>query len=215
MGIWVDDASLRLAGEQGCRVGVLEVVRGAPGIIWAAVAPALPVSDLFRAFGDGIRGIHALRPLHHRDVSVYNLLVNEEALHDGAEEERRMEAKLAWENEDVAPRLVTSIIDYDRSRFGDDPSDILRRKAARASSVVDPDMSFDDAITGTIPFTSRAQAMLMRVGEGKAHQTLINLVKQEGRHRHWHWHDVESLCFCVIFAFFSRYESVMRLGEPS
>lgn len=159
-------------------------------------------------FRDGIRCIWALRPLHHRDVSVYNLLLRVDDLNDGEAEAARMEPVLEWTDGPVAPRLTTMIIDYDRSRFGEEPTDFQRRRAFRALGQADPDMSIDDAITGTISVMSRAQQQLLLIAEetnSSDELSLGQIIRKMGVHRHWH--DVESLCLCLLFAFLTRYES--------
>ncbi|CAO1639099.1 unnamed protein product [Sympodiomycopsis kandeliae] len=203
-GICFDDVSLELSSKTGCRVGLVEVTRGQAGQTWHSTASGISLSSLFRAFRDAVRAIYALRPLHHRDISVFNLFLNVAAIGNLQDEEKRMEAVLEWPTGDAVPELVAAPFDYDRSRYGSDPSDLLKRQAVRANEVVDPDNSLDDAVTGTMPFLSRAQESLDAAESGRMHRDLVRVVREQGCHRLWH--DVESLCVCTMYSFFVRYE---------
>lgn len=43
----------------------------------AAQSEPLSVIDVIRAFHDGVRVLWQMRPLHHRDVSIFNMLLRD------------------------------------------------------------------------------------------------------------------------------------------
>ncbi|CAO1623021.1 unnamed protein product [Sympodiomycopsis kandeliae] len=210
VGIWVDDRFLSPMAEMKARIGVVHVMRPGRGATWQDAFATASVADILRAARDVVRIIAAMRPFHHRDISMNNLMMDPGAVEDGFEE-LRMEAWLSWQQGGPAPPLTAQVIDFERGRWGVDPSDLGQRKAMQNDDARDPDESIDDAHTGTLPFLARAQGTvrrLMQEGEEERFSEMFEWVRQHGHHQHWH--DLESLLLCVLIAVFSKWRREIR-----
>lgn len=137
-----------------------------------------------------------MRPLHHRDVSIDNLLITSLPM------STRVDIEL---EEDAPGAVVGRLFDFGNARWGAEPSD-SRRRHERTSS-----MAADDVWTGTYHFLSRAALLLDDVvgneeDQDRMRDDMRDLVRTQGQHRHWH--DLESLFLCLAFLLGSRFRDL-------
>lgn len=74
-----------------------------------------------------------------------------------------MEPWLIWDDPGSRSLSVAQLIDFERGRWGDEPSDLGQRQLVEQDQPRDPDESIDDAHTGTLPFLARAQAAVRKI----------------------------------------------------
>lgn len=185
-GIWVDGRFRFKDPQSTPRVGVVHSMSTARGATWQQGGADASVADMLRAARDAVRIIAAMRPFHHRDVSLGNLMVYTDATADGYEDER-MRPWLQWDKTGPAPPLVAQIIDFERGRWGEEPSDYTQRRRVEQGEPRDPDESIDNAHTGTLPFLARAQAAVRRIVMRRDEddvEDLLDWVHKHGHHQY-------------------------------
>lgn len=181
------------------RVRVVEVFRGSRMATWdeAMHGQLLTVGKCIEALRACLVVLWRMRPMHHRDVSVYNLLVD---------------CSMAVVTDpigldDEPQRLPARPFDFGNSRWANEASDGNKRRTRTVS------LSGDDCWTGTYCFLSRAALYLDEFADddGEDESAAAQHVKSVARHRHWH--DAESLflCFCAMVG--SRFLRDGRLKE--
>lgn len=208
VGLWISRDVSAPGSDIEARLGVVHVMKPAGGRTWQEAWPDTSALSFLQAARDVVRVLWVMRPFHHRDISTNNIMVNVAAAADGREAERQR-PWLGWTGHAKAPPLVGAVIDLERGRWADDPSDFSQRQNRLAGRNRDVDESIDDAQTGTAPFLARAQCIarhvLLNVPTEKAKE-IVEWLKQEGHHRYWH--DLESLLLCLLNAIYSKWAHI-------
>lgn len=184
------------------RMRVVEILNGPRWSTWDEVSQRSDVSvrHCFCAFRDCLRALWQMRPLHHRDISIHNLLI-------AVTPPAAVATDVPLVDSNPLPPFGRPF-DFGNARWGSEPSDSKRRHQRSAS------LAQDDLWTGTYHFLSRA-ALLLDEATGEDddtsgfHEETRRLVHEQGQHRHWH--DAESLFLCLSFLLASRFRHAMPI----
>lgn len=198
LGINIDEASFKNPASQ--RVRVVEILRGPRLQTWdeAMSSGTLTVVSAIAAFRACLLVLWSMRPLHHRDVSISNLLLNPLI--------KTHPSKIALDEAEPTP-LPARLFDYGNARWGSEPSDIDRRHAQVRS------ISEDDSWTGTYHFLSRAALYLDRVVRNGDNDENSIAERIRSIAQHHHWHDAESLFFCFAVLACSRFQRFPKIKK--